>query len=104
MIDCELTSKSSRLIYENIKDIRNIIEIKFEGISNKIKKGNEIGDAGCKAIFMNSMYLSNLEVLNLQGNLKIIIGNEISHESSKEVRENLKFLKNLKEIDFSSKY
>lgn len=36
--------------------------------NNEYKICNEIGDEGCKAIFINAKYLSNIEELWLGGN------------------------------------
>lgn len=65
-IVCGITSESSKVIDENMKYFRKLIEInlysKFEN-----KKGNIIEDAGFIVLFNNAKYLSHLEMINCEG-------------------------------------
>lgn len=65
----------------------------------------KFGDDGCCAIFCNSKYLKNLEVLNLYGK-KIIVKIEcgITFKSSKTININMKNFQNLKEINFGGNF
>lgn len=60
-IGCEITSESSVVIDENLKNLKKLREI-----SQACKKDIKIGDAVSNAIFNNTKYLTNLEKLILK--------------------------------------
>lgn len=59
-----MTSKSREIIYENLKLLNRLKTIDFS-CKSEYEVVNKAGDDLCKAIFNNSKYLSDLEVLSL---------------------------------------
>lgn len=87
----------SFIFTKNLKEI-NLKSKKDNTVDNKI------GDIGCITLFKNTVHLTNLEELNLNGNREIKkIECGITSESSAVMNENIKYLIKLKGISLNCK-